>query len=108
VLTNAILNRKKRVPILMLEKWETGSCPKKGELANHRTNGSPWMRAQVPLRLKGLNKPGPVTLSDHYGFEYLDDPKSPTAIWFQGFETAETKINEVIHWLESAKFSSRS
>jgi len=104
VLTNVLLNPRKKIPIMLLEKSTINTCPKIGEIASPRTNSSPWTRAQNTLRLEGLGRPGPMRAIHHPEFEYLDDRRRPTAIWLNGFETACSKLDTVAKWLKEGSF----
>jgi len=104
VITNAIYNRRRKVPVLILERAEMGGAPKLGKLAEPGRKISPWERSQSTLRLSGMSKPGPAAVSKHPGFEFLDDYRAPTALWTGGFETAASNVEAVVRWLKMGTF----
>lgn len=104
VLTNILLNRRQKIPILLLEKSGPNTCPKLGESVSPRTTSSPWMRVQNTLRPTGLLNPGPKGVPEHPGFEYVDHASRPIAIWLNGFETANSEIGPILKWLKSGSF----
>jgi hypothetical protein len=104
VITNAIAHRRRKVPVLIIDKAEMDGAPKLGQVVVPGRTASPWERAQSTLRFTGLNKPGPIAVPYFPGFEFLDDYRAPTALWTGGFETASSVSEAMVRWLRLGSF----